>query len=54
MEAPRRQELLVSRLASERLEIIDRLLAGAVDSLEARARVHGRAKMNGRGPYVSK
>ena len=53
IEAPRRQELLVSRLASERLRTIERLLGGAVDSLEARARVHGRAKSNGRGPYAS-
>ena len=54
MEAPRRQELLASRLASERLETIAQLLSSAVESLEARARVHGRAKSNGRGPYVSK
>jgi Lon protease-like protein len=53
IEPPRRQELLVSRLASERLATIEGLLAGAVDSLEARARVHGRAKGNGRGPYVA-
>jgi ATP-dependent Lon protease len=53
IDAPRRQELLVSRLASERLTTIERLLGGAVDSLEARARVHGRAKSNGRGPYLS-
>ena len=53
MEAPRRQELLVSRLASERLETIEQLLSSAVSSLEARARVHGRAKSNGRGPYAS-
>ncbi len=50
---PHRQELLVSRLASERLTRLERLLGGAVDSLEARARVHGRAKSNGRGPYLS-
>ena len=54
MEAARRQELLVSRLASGRLATIEALLSGAVDSIEARARVHGRAKSNGRGPYVSK
>jgi Lon protease-like protein len=53
MEAPRRQELLVSRLASERLELIERLLSGAVGSLEARAKVHGRAKTNGRGHHAS-
>jgi Lon protease-like protein len=53
IEPPRRQELLVSRLASERLATIESLLGGAVDSLEARARVHGRAKGNGRGPYVA-
>ena len=53
MEAPRRQELLVSRLASERLAIVEQLLASAVGSLEARAKVHGRAKTNGRGHHVS-
>ena len=53
MEAPRRQELLVSRLASERLTAIERLLSGAVGSLEARAKIHGRAKSNGRGHHAS-
>jgi Lon protease-like protein len=53
IEAPRRQELLVSRLASDRLQSIEQLLSSAVDSLESRARVHGRAKSNGRGPYAS-
>ena len=53
IDPPHRQEILMSRLASERLETIERLLAGAVDSLESRARVHGRAKSNGRGPYAA-
>lgn len=53
IEPPRRQELLASRLASERLTTIEALLAGAVDSLEARARIHTRAKSNGRGPHAS-
>ena len=53
IEPPRRQDLLVSRLASERLHALDTMLSGAVDSLEARARVHGRAKGNGRGPHVT-
>ena len=53
IEPPRRQEILTSRLASDRLERIENLLSGAVDSLEARARVHGRAKSNGRGPHAS-
>lgn len=53
IDPPHRQEILASRLASERLETIERLLTGAVDSLESRARVHGRAKSNGRGPYAS-
>lgn len=53
IEPPRRQEILASRLASDRLERIENLLSGAVDSLEARARVHGRAKGNGRGPHAS-
>jgi Lon protease-like protein len=53
MEAPRRQELLVSRLASARLLVIEHLLSGAVGSLEARAKIHGRAKSNGRGHHAS-
>ena len=53
IEPARRQSLLVSRLASERLETIEQMLAAAVDSLEARARVHGRAKSNGHGPYLT-
>jgi Lon protease-like protein len=53
IEAPRRQDLLVSRLASERLHALETILGGAVESLEARARVHGRAKGNGRGPYAA-
>ena len=53
IELPQRQALLVSRRASDRLRQIETLLSGAVDSLEARARVHGRAKGNGRGPHVS-
>ena len=52
IDASQRQELLVSRLASQRLETLAQLLGGAVDSLEARARVHGRAKTNGRGPHL--
>lgn len=54
MEPERRQALLTSKLASERLTGLEALLGGAVESLEARARVHGRAKSNGRGHYVSK
>ena len=54
IESPRRQALLESRLASERLEMLSVLLSGAVESLEARAKVHGRAKGNGRGPYAAK
>jgi Lon protease-like protein len=53
MDAPRRQDLLVSRLASERLAVVERLLTTAVGSLEARAKVHGRAKTNGRGHHAS-
>jgi Lon protease-like protein len=53
MELPKRQALLVSRLASERLDTLEQMLSGAVESLEARARVHGRAKTNGRGPFLS-
>ena len=54
MDVARRQELLISQLASERLALIEQMLSAAVDSLEARARVHGRAKSNGRGTYVAK
>ena len=53
MEVPRRQELLVSRLASDRLVVIEQLLSSAVSSLEARAKVHGRAKSNGRGHHAA-
>lgn len=53
MEVSRRQDLLVSRLASERLVVIEQLLASAVSSLEARAKVHGRAKSNGRGYHAA-
>ena len=35
------------------LATIEQLMSSAVESLEARARVHGRAKSNGRGPYAS-
>jgi Lon protease-like protein len=54
MEPQRRQALLTSQLASERLTGLEALLGGAVESLEARAKVHGRAKSNGRGHHVSK
>ena len=53
MELPQRQALLISRLASERLDTLEQMLSSAVDSLEARAKIHGRAKSNGRGPYAS-
>ncbi len=53
LEPPRRQEILVSRLASERLAKVEALLSGAVGALEARAKIHGRAKSNGRGPHAS-
>jgi Lon protease-like protein len=53
MELPKRQALLVSRLASERLDTLEQMLSDAVESLEARARLHGRAKSNGRGPLLS-
>jgi Lon protease-like protein len=53
MELPKRQALLVSRLASERLETLEHMLSDAVESLEARAKIHGRAKSNGRGHFLS-
>ncbi|HUQ80003.1 MAG TPA: LON peptidase substrate-binding domain-containing protein [Gemmatimonadaceae bacterium] len=54
IEPERRQALLTSQLASERLSTLEALLGGAVESLEARAKVHGRAKSNGRGHHVAK
>jgi ATP-dependent Lon protease len=42
-------ELLELRSTSERLERLRELLAGAVDSYEERARLHGLAKTNGHG-----
>jgi Lon protease-like protein len=53
LEPERRQELLVSRSPAERLRQIDDVLSAAVGSLEARARVHRRAKGNGRGPHAT-
>jgi Lon protease-like protein len=53
MDLPKRQALLVSRLASERLDTLEQMLSDAVESLESRAKIHGRAKRNGRGPYAS-
>jgi Lon protease-like protein len=47
--ATMRYELLESRSALGRLHEIRRLLAAAVDSLEARAGMHQRARRNGRG-----
>jgi Lon protease-like protein len=54
IEAARRQKLLESRLASERLETLSAMLSEAVEPLEARARIHRNAKGNGRGPYAAK
>jgi hypothetical protein len=53
VELPRRQSLLASRLASDRLRTIEQLLLDAVGSLESRARVHDRSKTNGRGPHTT-
>ena len=53
MDVSRRQELLASELASARLITLERTLASAVESLEARAKIHGRAKSNGRGHYIA-
>jgi hypothetical protein len=52
IEAPARQRLLASRSPSARLRELDGLLAGAVEPLERRGRVHAGAKGNGHGPYV--
>jgi Lon protease-like protein len=45
-----RQELLVSRSPTGRLQKLDALLTPALGSLEQRAGVHIRAKTNGHGP----
>jgi Lon protease-like protein len=53
LDATRRQRLLASRSATERLRDLDTLLTPAVATLELRAAVHARAKQNGRGPGAS-
>jgi ATP-dependent Lon protease len=50
MEPGARQRLLASLSASARLREVEMLMAPAVESLEARAVVHTRAKSNGHGP----
>ena len=50
LDAVGRQRLLASRSPSDRLRQLDALLAPAIPSLESRAVVHQRAKMNGHGP----
>jgi hypothetical protein len=47
----RRQRLLSSRSASERLRELDALLTRAVEPIEARAAVHVGARSNGHGPH---
>jgi Lon protease-like protein len=55
IDATRRQQLLTSRSPLARLRDIEQVLTSAVDPLEKRAKVHQRAKLNGRGygPEVS-
>lgn len=50
LDLDKRQSLLVSRSAGERLDTLEHMLAAAVDRLEHRAGVHERAKSNGHGP----
>jgi ATP-dependent Lon protease len=50
LDAPRRQELLVSRSPRQRLAELAALFGTAVAALEHRAAVHVRAKSNGHGP----
>ncbi len=51
MALPERQRLLASRSALDRLQQIAGVLEPALESLEARAMVHLRAKSNGHGPH---
>lgn len=46
-----RQRVLASRSPAERLALVGDLLEGAVEGVEARARVHTGARSNGRGPH---
>jgi ATP-dependent Lon protease len=52
MDLNARQRLLASRSPGGRLRDIELLLAPAVESLEHRAVVHVRAKLNGHGPQA--
>jgi Lon protease-like protein len=49
IDATQRQALLASRSPLARLREIEQVLSSAVSPLEKRARVHQRAKLNGRG-----
>jgi hypothetical protein len=49
LDGEARQKLLVSRSAEERLREIEKVLIAALPPMEARARVHSRAKSNGAG-----
>ena len=49
LDGEERHKLLVSRSAEERLREIEKVLTAAVPPMEARARVHARAKSNGAG-----
>ena len=50
LDGPGRQRLLASRSPLGRIRELDALLSPAVDTLEARAVIHARAKTNGHGP----
>ena len=50
LDATERQRLLASRSPTARLLQLDVLLATALEPIEERARVHGRARGNGAGP----
>jgi ATP-dependent Lon protease len=52
LDAGVRQQLLVSRSPTGRLRQLDQLLSPAVPSLVARADVHKRAKLNGKGTHT--
>jgi hypothetical protein len=52
LDANLRQELLVSRSATDRLRRLEQLLAPAIPGLVTRADVHKRAKSNGKGTHA--
>lgn len=52
LDGEARQKLLVSRSAEERLREIEKVITDALSPMEARAKVHARAKSNGAGLHA--